>query len=105
MGKRPAQKPGVTLQPGEHELRIEIDDQENSLYCSRCFDQQHKVPSIFRAFGNYAAGYWLEKTAPTQLKLTVDIIDFAWRQRVLDVRAFGLPLPAVISACKGVQKN
>lgn len=79
MGKRLGKKPGVTLQTGEHELRIEFDNQENNVIWSRCFHRQGKVPSIFRAFGNYAAGYWLEKTAPTQLKLTVDIANSAWR--------------------------
>ena len=105
MGKRLAQKLGIPLQPGEHELRIEIDDQEHSLYWCRCFDQQDMVRSIFRAFGNYADVYLLEKTALIQLILTVDIIDFAWRQRSL-VRAFSAcQCPAVISAFKGAQKN
>ena len=61
IGKRLAKKLGIPLQPGEHELRVEISHQDNSLYWSCCFDQQDTVLSIFRAFGNYPAGYWLEK--------------------------------------------
>lgn len=104
MGKRLAQKLGIPLQPGEHELRIEIDDQEHSLYWCRCFDQQDKVRSIFRAFGNYADVYLLEKTALIQLILTVDIIDFAWRQRSL-VRVFGLPVPGCYFRIQGRTKK
>jgi hypothetical protein len=96
IGKRLAQKLGIPLQPGEHDLRIEIRHQENSLYWSRCFDQQDTVLSIFRALGNYTAGYWLEETGPVQLKLTVDIVDSAWHWRVLGVRIFGLPMPLVL---------
>ena len=96
IGKHLAKKLGIPLQPGEHELRIKIHHQENSLYWSRCFDQQDKVLSIFRAFGNYPSGYWLEKTGPIQLKLTVDIIDSAWHWRVLGVRIFGLPVPLLL---------
>jgi len=76
------------------------------LYWSRCFDQQDTVLSIFRAFGNYPAGYWLEKTGPIQLKPTVDIVDSAWHWRVLGVRVFGLPIPLLLfphsRACKKI---
>ncbi len=96
VGKRLAKKLGIPLQPGEHELRVEIRHRENSLYWNRCFDRQNTVLSIFQAFGNYPAGYWLEKTGPIELKLTIDIIDSAWHWRVLGVCVFGWPIPLVL---------
>lgn len=93
IGKRIAVKLGVPLSPGEHELQIAIHHENGKLYWGRCFDGQHIVQSIFIPFGNYREGYWLEKTGPVTLKLTVDIIEGAWHWRVMAIRVFGLQLP------------
>lgn len=93
LGKRIARKLGVPLQPGEHELRVEIRHVDKELNWSRCFDGEHVVQSIFTPVGNYQQGYWLEKTGPVSLKLTVDVIDGAWHWRVIAASFFGLPLP------------
>ena len=105
IGKRLGQKLGIPLQPGEHDLRVEIRHQENSLYWSGCFDQQKTVLSIFQALGNYPFGYWLEKTGPVELKLAVDIVDSGWHLRVLNVRIFGLPMPLLLFPPSKAYKN
>lgn len=96
VGKRLAKKLGIPLQPGEHELRVDIHHLDNGLHWSRCFDGRHTVLSIFKPIGNYSDGYWLEKTGPVGLKLTVDIIDSGWHWRVLGVSIFGLPIPLML---------
>jgi len=96
IGKRLAKKLGIPLQSGEHELRVDIRHRGNSLYWSRCFDEQHTVLSIFKPFGNYPDAYWLEETGPVSLKLTVDIIESGWHWRVLGIRIFGLPMPLAL---------
>ncbi|MGH8050001.1 MAG: DUF4166 domain-containing protein [Arenimonas sp.] len=93
IGKRIAAKLGVPLQAGEHELQVAVHHENGMLYWSRCFDEQHIMQSIFIPFGNYLDGYWLEKTGPISVKLTVDIIEGAWCWRVMAIRLFGLPLP------------
>ena len=96
LGKRVARKLGVPLQPGEHELRVEIRHVDRKLYWSRCFDGEHIVQSIFTPVGNYQKGYWLEKTGPVTLKLTVDVIDGAWHWRIVSASFLGLPLPLLL---------
>jgi hypothetical protein len=93
IGKRLARKLGVPLQPGEHQLRVEIHHEDKKLYWSRCFDGQHRVQSIFTPVGDYRQGYWLEKTGPVTLKLGVDVIDGSWHWRLMAVRFFSLSLP------------
>lgn len=93
IGRRIARKLGVPLQPGEHELRVEIRHVDSDLHWIRCFDAEHVLRSIFTPVGNYQQGYWLEKTGPVSLKLTVDVIDGAWHWRVIAASLFDLPLP------------
>jgi Domain of unknown function (DUF4166) len=93
IGKRMARKIGVPLQPGEHELQVKIRHDDSKLYWSRCFDGEYFVQSIFTPVGDCRRGYWLEKTGPITLKLSVDVIEAGWHWRVIAVRLFGLPLP------------
>lgn len=99
IGKRIAAKLGVPLQHCEHELQVAIRHENGKLYWVRCFDRQDIVQSVFIPFGSYGEGYWLEKTGPITLKLTVDIIEGAWLWRVMAIRFFGVRLPMFL--CPG----
>ncbi len=96
IGHRLAKRLGMPLQAGRHVLQVDIQHKDNALYWSRCFDQQHTVTSIFKPLGNYPSGFWLEKTGPVVLKLTVDILDHDWHWRVLRASIWGLPLPMIL---------
>jgi Domain of unknown function (DUF4166) len=96
LGRRFAKRLGIPVQAGKHELQVKIHHLDNALHWSRCFNQQHTLTSVFKPFGSYPSGYWLEKTGPVVLELTVDILDHGWHWRVQCVRLFGLRLPLIL---------
>lgn len=92
IGRRLAKKMGLP-ESGNHQLTVTISHDAAGLHWGRCFNNQEVVESLFIPQGNVEKGYWIEKTGPLEMKLTVDIHDEGWHWRCLKVNFYGIPLP------------
>lgn len=92
-GRKMAKKLGVPTEEGNHQLQVTIAHIENELHWSRCFNNTKIFNSIFTPVGNKPTGYWIEKSGPIQLNLTVDIKDQGWYWQPEKVKFRGIPLP------------
>ncbi len=92
VGKRLAKKMKLPNE-GCHDLLVSISHSEEGLHWLRRFNQDSVVESLFVPHGCLTDGYWIEKTGPMEMKLTVDIVDGGWFWRCLNIRLFGLPIP------------
>jgi len=92
IGRRLAQKMNIPS-AGQHHLSVDIVHKDDGLHWNRCFNHQHQVYSLFQPIGQIDNGYWVEKTGPLSMRLTVDIHDGGWYWRCLRVRFAGVPLP------------
>ena len=78
---------------GRHHLKVTISHHGDGLHWDRQFDGSHAMCSTFEPIGTIDSGYWLERTGPVTLTLTVDIIDGGWHWRCLKMSLFGVPVP------------
>lgn len=92
IGKRLAKKMKLPEQ-GIHKLRVAISHSKQGLHWNRRFNDNNLVVSLFTPVNNITNGYWLEKTGPITMKLTVDIINGGWYWRCLHISLFGIPMP------------
>lgn len=92
VGKRLARKMNI---PDKEQipLTVNIQHSENELHWNRIFDNTNNVNSVFIPIGTIQDGYWIEKTGPITLKLTIDIIDGGWFWRCIGVKLYGFPIP------------
>lgn len=93
IGIRLAARLGVPT-AGTYEFRVDISYHIEGLHWDRYFGGEGEMKSLFRPIGSIETGYWLEKTGPLDLHLTVDIRDGGWYWRCLRFRLFGIPMPA-----------
>lgn len=94
LGKWIGNKAGIPTDAGTHSLHIEILHCDDGMHWNRCFDSQCVFRSVFIPVGTQSDGYWLEKSGPHQLRLTVDIIDGGWYWRCHRVTVGGVSVPA-----------
>ena len=93
IGKRLAKKLGIP-DAGTHKLVVNISHHEDGLHWDRVFNDTKEMKSTFNPIGNIENGYWIEKTGPLHIKLTVDIKDNGWHWRCLNFSFLSIPLPA-----------
>ena len=72
IGKRLAKKLGIP-DAGIHQLTVNISHHKNGLQWDRLFNGTKEMKSTFEPIGNINNGFWIEKTGPLNIKLTVDI--------------------------------
>ena len=92
IGSRLAKKMNLPNK-GSHQLTVSIWHDNNGLHWGRCFNGQALVESLFKPVGHIGQGYWLERTGPLLMKLTVDINNGGWFWRCLKINFLGLPIP------------
>ncbi|WP_223671057.1 DUF4166 domain-containing protein [Kangiella shandongensis] len=92
IGRRLAKKMNLPSM-GTQQLTVTISHDERGLRWSRQFNQSDTVTSLFIPVGTIEQGYWIEKTGPVSMKLTVDIRNGGWFWRCLEVKAGRLSLP------------
>lgn len=94
---------------GLHRLVVNIAHENDTLLWSRCFNQSVILTSEFKPSGDINNGYWIEKTGPLTMHLTVDIHQGGWFWRCVQVRLWGLPIPRwlipMMSAYKLIENN
>lgn len=92
LGKRLLNKMNIPG-PGIHDLTVTISHDEHCLHWDRRFNESVDIKSTFKPIGTISNGYWIEKTGPIELRLTVDIKNGGWYWRCLGIKCFGIPLP------------
>ncbi|TQV87991.1 DUF4166 domain-containing protein [Aliikangiella coralliicola] len=92
IGRRIAKKLGIPG-GGKHQLEVCISHHSDGLHWDRTFDGNQQMKSIFKPVGTIESGYWLEKTGPMKMKITVDIIDGGWHWRCLKLSFLSIPVP------------
>jgi len=95
IGKRLAKKLNIPA-AGNHRLVVTISHDKGKLNWSRLFNETREMKSVFVPVGDLDNGYWIEKTGPLQIKLTVKIIDGGWHWQCLSFSIFGIRLPTKI---------
>jgi hypothetical protein len=92
-GRALAKRLGVPIDGARHELSVKISHQVDGLHWDRCFDGRTIMRSLFVPVGRRPTGYWMERSGPLKMYLTVDIVDGGWYWRCLRLRVKGLRLP------------
>lgn len=92
VGRRLSKKIGLPA-PGSNNLVVTISHSDKALHWDRRFNNSTKMKSTFYPVGSINDGYWIEKTGPLKIKLTVDIKNNGWYWRCLGFSFFRLPLP------------
>ncbi len=93
IGRRLAQKLGVPSAGGTHQLVVHISHEAGQLHWNRCFNNTAEMKSTFEPVGTITYGYWLERTGPLAVRVTVDIIEGGWHWRCLSLHFMGIALP------------
>lgn len=95
IGKKLGRKLGI---PGEgrHRLVVTVAHRNECLQWDRLFNDKQEMKSVFTPVGTIDGGYWVEKTGPLHIKLTVDIHNGGWYWRCLSYSFWGIPLPVVL---------
>lgn len=93
VGRRLARKLGIPGDGGEHALEVTIAHHDGALHWTRRFDDGRVFASVFRPYGRWPEGGWIEDTAVIALLLQVDVIDGGWYWRCVGARRGGLRLP------------
>lgn len=92
IGGRLSKKLGLPA-PGCNNLVVRISHSDTALHWDRSFNNATEMKSTFYPVGSINEGYWIEKTGPLHIKLTVDIKNNGWYWRCLGFSLHGLPLP------------
>ena len=92
IGKRLAKKMKLP-NAGNHLLTINITHDHEGMHWNRHFNDDSIIQSLFKPVGDIDHGYWVEKTGPLLMKLTVDIHEGDWYWRCLRIKLFGIPIP------------
>ncbi|MES2946605.1 MAG: DUF4166 domain-containing protein [Pseudomonadota bacterium] len=93
IGKRLAASLGIPVDKLRRGFEVEIRHTSKALEWRRTFDNGQTLVSIFEPVGVWPQGYWIERTGPLSLQLTVDVNDGAWQWRPLRASYRGLRLP------------
>jgi len=92
IGQRLAGKLNIP-KPGMNDLLVTISHNDQYLHWDRQFNESTIMHSRFKPVGTIKDGYWLEKTGPLELMLTVDIKEQGWYWRWLRIKYYDLPIP------------
>ncbi|MCJ8311575.1 MAG: DUF4166 domain-containing protein [Saccharospirillaceae bacterium] len=92
IGKRLAHKIQLPKK-GHHKIVVVIFFSKNGLHWKRQFNNNNIVESLFTSVANNKTRFWIEKTGPLTMQLTVDIINGAWVWRCLNISLFGITIP------------
>jgi hypothetical protein len=92
-GRLLARKLSVPAEGVRHAFSVRVSHHADGLHWDRCFDERTVMASVFAPVGSKIQGYWLERTGPLRMRLTVDIIDGGWHWRCLQLRWRAVPLP------------
>ena len=92
IGRRIARKLNIP-NAGLNQLLVTISHDDEYLHWDRQFNNSVVMYSRFKPVGTIKDGYWLEKTGPLELMLTVDIKKQGWHWRCLRIKYSGLPIP------------
>ncbi len=93
IGRRLSRKLGLPP-AGNNKIVVTITHSDTALHWDRNFNNTIEMKSTFYPVGTIKDGYWIEKTGPLHIKLTVEIKNNGWYWRCLGFRLCGLPLPA-----------
>jgi hypothetical protein len=92
-GRRLARSLGIPAGQERCGFEVEIGHAGNTLLWQRRFESGARMLSVFEPVGTWPDGYWVERTGPFALRLTVDVIDQGWHWRVLGASYRGVPIP------------
>jgi len=92
IGRRLARKLNIP-ESGVNKLMVTISHDNHYLHWNRCFNDSAIMESRFKPVGTIADGYWLEKTGPFEMMLTVDVKNQGWYWRCIRFKYRGLPVP------------
>ena len=92
IGRRLSKKLNIP-KAGKNDLIVDISHQEDGMHWDRSFNHVMEMKSIFEPIGNIKNGYWLERTGPLHMKLTVEIKDGGWYWNALSYKFLGITLP------------
>jgi len=92
IGRRLARKLNIP-KPGMNDLLVSISHDDQYLHWDRQFNKSTTMHSRFKPVRTVKDGYWLEKTGPLELMLTVDIKKQGWHWRCLRIKYYGIPIP------------
>ena len=92
LGRRLSKKLNLPA-AGANDLRVTISHSDVGLHWDRTFNNTSEMKSTFEPINTISDGYWVEKTGPLHMRLTVDIKNQGWYWRCLSFRLFGVPLP------------
>ncbi|WP_444940765.1 DUF4166 domain-containing protein [Microbulbifer sp. ZKSA004] len=104
IGKRIAGKLGVPKNTNASPFSVNIQHTPDKLIWSRTFSNSHPMISEFVPIGTRGeAGYWLEKTGITNIRLGVSIEEGNWFWVPLSVSILHIPIPSALrpSICAG----
>jgi len=95
IGQRLSKKLNLPAE-GLNDLCVTISHSDAGLHWDRKFNDDTEMKSTFEPIKTMKDGYWIEKTGPLHMKLTVDIKNEGWYWRCLSFSIFGVPLPTFL---------
>lgn len=85
-GRRLARRLGIPCDGKDHVLEVTIAHAADALHWTRRFDDGQVFVSVFRPYGQWPGGGWIEDSAAIALALQVDIVDGGWHWRCVGAR-------------------
>lgn len=93
LGRRLARRLGIPRTGRKHALEVVIAHDEGALRWTRRFDDGQVFASVFRPYGHWPQGGWIEDTSVIALMLQVDVIDGGWYWRCVGARRGSTRVP------------
>lgn len=93
LGRVVLRRLGIDPLAGPHLLTVRIHHDAQGLNWARRFADGREFVSLFKPYGQWPAGHWIECAGPLALKLDVDFADGGWRWRPSEYRFYGRILP------------
>jgi hypothetical protein len=93
LGRRVARRLGIPRDGHDHALEVTIAHRDGALHWTRRFDDGQVFASVFRPYGRWPEGGWIEETAAVALTLQTDVLDGGWYWRCVGARRGSLRVP------------
>lgn len=93
VGRRLARTLGIPSDGAAHRLQVDIRHADGRLHWDRRFDDGSRFASIFRPYGHWPDGGWIEESGRIALHLQVDMVDGGWQWRCVGARLGRWPVP------------
>lgn len=93
VGRRLARRLGMPTDGAAHRLHVGIRHADGLLHWNRRFDDGARFVSIFRPYGCWPDGGWIEQTGAVALRLQVDVVDGGWQWRCIGAQLGRWPMP------------